>query len=103
MHNNNTTLKQKIYSEVTGYMSGGLSFSGHWSLDNVADDYIEYGKNKAKKIALLQETALKINERGITDNEARQIINAIENKKKYRTCKGIFDSIGESRLNYFDA
>jgi len=103
MQNNNTTLKQKIYSEVTGCMAGGLTYSNKWSLNHVAFDYYEAGKNKVKKIALLQETALMIDERGITENEARQVINAIENKKKYRTGKGIFDSLGESRLNYFDA
>ena len=91
------TLKQQVYSAVTGNLSGGFTVEGSMS------DYTSCGKDKTKKVKLLQETALEIHKKGISEQDARQVINAIENKKRFLTFGGIFNSLGERELNYFDA
>ena len=96
MHNKNVTTKQKIYSEITGTLQDGCTYN------NFDYRYKACGKDKLKKTDLIKTIAKEIKVT-ISESEARQIINAVENKKHFLTFKGIFNSLGITKVNYFDA
>ena len=87
MHNSGVTLKQAIYSEITGECIDGWNFNGF--------SYM-YPNTKAEQITFIRTEAIKIDKKGLTEIEARQVINAINNKKGYLKTSAIFNSLGSN-------